>query len=550
MNRTMKRYFWILAAALVSLAACDKNELQNGKEEGPNSSAVAYIRAIGGDDASKANIDNDTAAFTWSAGDTIAVYTSTAGYILSEPLSIGAGTNNATFKFSGDKAVTAVENRADFAVFPAGLVYIKSQGAFRTNSVTNHDASNLTVTLRSEYALSEVSGDKAPTPMIATNTPGSDLSFKALCPLIRIAVKNIPPTTKLLEFEFEGRKVNGEFSISSVVPGTTYLTGTASSGYYSKIKVVLESPLSSWGEVVVNLPVPVNASGYPNVVVRALDMYSSELMRLDSPLGSWSPTRKSSKKHTAAFPVFSFDGKKGVFAPANLQAKTTDGSTWTWQFADNEYDVIGKAVANTKISGKGTVSENGTVDLFGWSTDNANNYYGINNSMNTSHYTGTFKDWGGNVISGWRTPTAGDWAQVFEHRTGTNRFAKARVHSTAGIILFPDGFEIPSGITIANINVKDAGITLTEITDSNWAILKQLGCVFLPGGGSRYGSGEAFSGENSYNSNLSGYWSSTKNAGTTIYIVYFGSTPLAWTSSTSNNIVNGYSVRLVRDLNF
>ena len=200
MKRTMKRYFWILAAALVSLAACDKNDLQNGKEEESDSSAVAYIRAIGGDDASKAFIDNTTAAFTWSTGDTIAVYT-TDGYKISDGLaSTYNGTNAATFSFSGANAVTEA-NRADFAFYPASLVHGSNDG-IKPNSAAHHTATDLVVRLRDKYSLSEVSGDKAPTPMIATNDPNGDLSFKALCPLIRFTVRNIPKQTHSIDFKF------------------------------------------------------------------------------------------------------------------------------------------------------------------------------------------------------------------------------------------------------------------------------------------------------------------------------------------------------------
>ena len=62
-------------------------------------------------------------------------------------------------------------------------------------------------------------------------------------------------------------------------------------------------------------------------------------------------------------------GDQVWFSQGNLQAITTDnGSSWSWAFATNQYDKIGNATANTRINGNGTVSDNGTVDLFGWST--------------------------------------------------------------------------------------------------------------------------------------------------------------------------------------
>ena len=57
--------------------------------------------------------------------------------------------------------------------------------------------------------------------------------------------------------------------------------------------------------------------------------------------------------------------KKVYFSKGNLRA-TYDGSSWTWSFADHQYDAVGDAAANTSINGDGTVSANGSVDLFGW----------------------------------------------------------------------------------------------------------------------------------------------------------------------------------------
>ena len=82
--------------------------------------------------------------------------------------------------------------------------------------------------------------------------------------------------------------------------------------------------------------------------------------------------------------AFSVSATKQVwFSQGNLQATTSNyGASWTWFFAENQWDYIGNETANTAINGNGTVSTNGTVDLFGWST--AATYYGIHNSTSNS----------------------------------------------------------------------------------------------------------------------------------------------------------------------
>lgn len=79
-------------------------------------------------------------------------------------------------------------------------------------------------------------------------------------------------------------------------------------------------------------------------------------------------------------------GNQVYFSQDNLQATTTDlGVNWTWAFATNQWDYIGYATANNSINGDGTVSTNGTVDLFGWvgasSTWTGAAQYGISNSL-------------------------------------------------------------------------------------------------------------------------------------------------------------------------
>ena len=547
----MKRYFWILAAALVSLAACDKNELQNGAEETPGSPAVTYIRALGGEDASKALIDNTTAAFTWSEGDTIAVYT-TSGYKISDPLASGdgAGTNNATFVFSGANAVTEAD-RADFAFYPASLVHGIYDG-IKSNCAAHHTAADLVVRLRKEYSLSEVSGDKAPTPMIATNAPDGDLSFKALCPLIRITVRNIPKQTHRIDFTFDGENVYGEFNLTSVTPGTSSITKAADTDmeFFIQSSGCLQTKgftpvnetitvgnlgISAWtDELVINLPVPVG--NYGKIIITARDNSGNAILSQTvwpNGTSNWTGTRKASKKLTAALPVFTMGGgKKGIFAPGNLQY--TSGA---WRFAPGQYERLGA----------GAQSDD-SRDLFGWGTGSGTDRN--KTSTDDAEYS-TFNDWGANAIYGysagtWRTPTNVDWSTVFT-RSVTNIFVPAVIETPTiyGILIFPDDYSAPAGLSISFTAINDhtstpIPYTSNKISDADWLLLESVGCVFLPYAGEREGTTPA-----NYSDGV--YWSSTESTATTASTVFFQSASFGW-----NNPVNkhrGVAVRLVRDMN-
>ena len=147
-------------------------------------------------------------------------------------------------------------------------------------------------------------------------------------------------------------------------------------------------------------------------------------------------------------------GKQVHFSQGNLQA-TYNGSSWSWSFAANQWDYIGANAVNTKITGNKTVSENGTVDLFGWST--AVTYSGIHNSTTSSStYSGNFVDWGTNAISNggneanlWRTLTKDEWVYLFYGRTNAaTLFGLGSVNGVNGTILLPDNWTLPTGASI------------------------------------------------------------------------------------------------------
>lgn len=217
------------------------------------------------------------------------------------------------------------------------------------------------------------------------------------------------------------------------------------------------------------------------------------------------------------------------FSQGNLQA-TYDGSNWTWAFAANQYDCIGDATANTAINGNGTVSTNGTVDLFGWSTNATR--FGIHNDNYGSEYSGDFVDWGTNAISnggntensGWRTLTGGnsvsaEWRFLFNSRSTSTRFAKAYLFGTThGVILFPDNYIHPTDVAApTGVNATDnTSWSANTYTAEDWAKMEAAGAVFLPIAGYRSGS-TVFSADT-----YGFYWSSTaRDANNALYMNFY-----------------------------
>lgn len=263
-------------------------------------------------------------------------------------------------------------------------------------------------------------------------------------------------------------------------------------------------------------------------------------------------------------------GTQVYFSKGNLQYQA---STKTWRFAEHQWDYMGDA--NSNISS----SYNGWIDLFGWATSgyhdssdpyNVNyqpwstststvnttyNYvgYGPSSNMSSQSLTGTSAnyDWGvynrisngGNAVNQWRTLTGGSWGEwqyLLEYRNTTSgvRYAKATVNGVSGIILVPDDWSV-STYTLKDTNRDLVSYNSNVISQSDWtSVLEPSGCVFLPAGGGRQGTGILSAG------NSGNYWSSTNWGNYRAYELYFHSGGIQMDSYAIRYY--GYSVRLVR----
>ena len=263
--------------------------------------------------------------------------------------------------------------------------------------------------------------------------------------------------------------------------------------------------------------------------------------------------------------LFSINGNGGKvwFSKGNLQYQA---STGTWRFAENQWDICD---ANTSEHNTTDYAEGSSawIDLFGWGTSGYNhgavcyqpwenstnsmnyNVYGQNNS-NLYDYSGK-ADWGYNAISnggnvenfGWRTLTKDEWNYLlFERPNYGILFGQGQVNGTNGLILLPDDWMFPSGISFK------PGVSQWEncYTMKQWSKMEAAGAVFLPASGMR-------------NGNLiyhvmgsCDYWTSTCYQGSSSssqyssYGFYFG-----YETVIANNITEwyyGHSVRLVKPL--
>ena len=234
--------------------------------------------------------------------------------------------------------------------------------------------------------------------------------------------------------------------------------------------------------------------------------------------------------------LFSVSEDKHVcFSKGNLQYHIRNSK---WQFAENQWDYIGKK--NEKFHYKGW------IDLFKWGkgdnpTSHSSYYdnfidYGINSIIN-----------GGNRPNLWRTLTDKEWNYIFMERKTTSgiRFAKAKVNGVGGMIILPDNWN--NGIyELANTNNGDSSSSYNDniISSDIWStIFEANGAVFLPSAGQLYSYGP-------YGIEGFGYYQSStpyyRNPDYKNYVVTFFSD--AFFPSSYETHATGCSVRLVCDI--
>ena len=604
----MKKYLFIIAAAaMCMLAACSKEKEQIISEE--NVPAVkhlpgwTYISALAGDESGKASIDGTSAAFSWNTGDRIAVFSGST-YHLSDALASNFdGTNSAEFAFDGDIEA----DRANFAIYPASLVLDGT--SVRTGCEGDYTADYLTIMLPGSYTLAEVQDNVSPTPMIAVNAPGSGLSFKSVCALVRISVKNVPKDAACLKVCFPGKRVQGYFSLENFVAGTDGVIVEPSSDEGDDTITITDLGISSFTDLVVNVPVPTGVASsqeYLYVRVGAYDSTDHKINSIDTPLKvsssiptAWAPGRLASKKVTAKLPYFTCNTstkKKVVLAPGNLQATIVTKPTSTtnpvgagdnWRFAEHQYDALGDCSGNKF----GNVGE--TIDLFAWIGTSAtysfadNEKYGLLWPGAAATYRGDQKSeaikfsWAdlfngvSYPVNTWRLPKydGGEWARIANTRISGDNYvsAKATIKDgediiARGLIIFPDEYTHPYGVKDIVSHTRDAA-PASKYSDNiislvEWDILEKVGgCAFLPVTSTRERVSEG--GKYIIYTNIKYgdgvYWtdtgsSSAGGSANALIISDYDYCTASYSSASrienkSVNRYNGCAVRLIRDVN-
>ena len=240
---------------------------------------------------------------------------------------------------------------------------------------------------------------------------------------------------------------------------------------------------------------------------------------------------------SAGIGAFSVSADKQVtFSPGNLQYHPANDE---WRFAPSQLDYIGKGNSNY------SPTYNGWIDLFGFSGSTGSAKFGVSISDDYADYSGSFVDWGANQIGSdapntWRTLPFEEWDYLLNTRANASSLkGVAQVNGVNGLILLPDNWTCPAGVTFKSGFQSGGYAVYQTFTAAEWSKLESAGAVFLPAAGVRDGSSVGNVQRVGY------YWSATEYDSSSVYYLYFLSGVANMGGSPH---YAGQSVRLVKDL--
>lgn len=517
--------FFIMAALLLAgvsaTVSCAKDDEQPAEGKTYHMTIAA---SKGGESAKALTIDGTTISATWAEGETVTVYNVTKSADLTGTLAAQSSGASTTLEGSLTGTIEAGDELTlkfcspDYAMQDGTLEYI-----------ANHcDYAEATVTVAS------VEGGRI---------TASDAAFENKQAIVKFSLKNT-----------RGRAILAS-ALSVSVGGTIYAA----------------VPAATSSELFVALP---GISGQAVTLSAKVDdqWYNKTQTGVTFVNGQYYTVAAKLEQKGMLPGTFSVaSGSRVHFSQGNLQATyNIYDSIWSWAFAANQYDYIGNAVGNTSVTSSapyintgdiedgrdGGDYENGTVDLFGWvgasSYWDGVNKYGITASTATNNRNGYGNvagellkaDWGtlaisngGNAAnSGWYTCSNADWQHLFESRGTSMRYARATVCGKQGVILFPDAYTHPNGVTPLAKTNEDSGYGSNIYNADAWAKMEAAGAVFLPAAGIRLRS------EVQQDGRMAAYWSSTSSGTNAAHILFVYDSQLQYTIGIRRD---GYSVRLV-----
>lgn len=449
-------------------------------------------------------------------------------------------------------------------------------------------------------------GTKLNAPMVGAND-GNDVDFENICTMLKLEFLKIPTSITITS---ENTAISGEGFTASYNGSSWTVTAPAATADNKTITISNNNympyvyvPLPAG-----NHKLTITATNVDTKEMsRSVEMEKNTIY----PIHFAHPFSVSATKKVYFSPGNLQYKKTGTHdimpgGISNLATRTyADG---TWNFASDQWQYIGHTNADVTANYTSTIDlfcwgtsgyyfeGSGTYE---YSLQPLNACLRLSNNLSnalgssSSEIQKTKFDWGtfnaisngGNKPELWFTLTQAEWKYIFEDRNNASSLwcknsinNNANANQNKGIVIMPDDFYSKINTPITEGETSVTFPSTTTYTEAQWRILEKYGAVFLPFAGYRmttdesniydgstgnrrntkyYVSASSVGSSAATYPNEGDYWCANKGNFTSssiqLYCMRFLNNnnnptyPVTCSTSSKNNKVCGYSVRLVRD---
>lgn len=374
-------------------------------------------------------------------------------------------------------------------------------------------------------------------------TATDQVQFKNICGVLKVHLQQ--ENTSICSIVVIADNICGEFSIANAPEAPTAVY-SANGGHVITLNCTTDQSIEGAGhDFYICLP----ASSYSNMELKIVNTeggihtYTGQNIKIDRS----KYTTLAISDMTFEIPqteivdgrlpgLFSIKENKQIyFSMGNLQFETNEidyignASSITdygkWYFAEHQTDIIGvdnakvfnfidrdtnyiDTTTNTPVNTHVYHIPGGVrIDLFGWGTSgytlapftisNIDSIYGDINDPRSQTIANTNYDWGyrnaivngGNQKKVWRTLGRIEWTYLLYERNNANNLrGTGTVSGVHGLILLPDVWILPAGLTFHPGTGRSAtDWTHNVYSPAQWKQMETAGAVFLPAAGYRRG---------------------------------------------------------------
>ena len=437
MKKVLVNIISILSLTLVIVSSCTKeNQEQNGNILGSRKITATF------DDNTKTALGSGNKP-QWLVGDKI--WVSDGSNSASITLTASDIKTATTFEITLPNSITG---STIYAVYPATVA----------SGITDGKIS---------ISIPQVqTGTFAEANICVAKTNSNNLKFKNATSIIKVS-------------DFQGYITSVEFNIVNGA-GNYFITYgetlTIDAGTTSN-KITLSPNNNSGPYYIAVAPVSIAANSEFNYKNDTFDSY----------VGKYVVKTKKDLKNNTIYNIGSFKANKlpGVFSVSaikKIQFSTgylqaiynASTDSYNWQNASDQLEVVsgttkdGNLSDNLQVDGK-------IVDCFASITDKNYNGLGLTKTSTVS------KDWGELLTDdNWSSLNLDEWTYLINNRGIL--CATAKINGIGGVLIFPDNFESPAGITINTSDTKGAFGKYNNFTLEDFKKLEKNGAVFLAKG--------------------------------------------------------------------